>query len=119
MDTNGSTGKKKTGDRVAAEVNPTEDITSVSANISKLTKQQVVEKFRRDPKDTGSPEVQIALLTHRLGVLSKHFGGHPKDYHSQRGMMGIVSQRKQLLQYLKGESVERYRSTLTALGLRK
>lgn len=119
METNGSPGKKKSGDRVASEASPVEELKAVSTDITTLSKQQVIEKFRRDSTDTGSPEVQIALLTHRLGILSKHFGGHPQDFHSQRGMMGIVSQRKQLLQYLKGEDVERYRSTLSALGLRK
>lgn len=82
-------------------------------------KQEVVAKFRRHESDCGSPEVQIALLTKRLEKLTEHAKANAQDLHSQRGMMAIVSRRKRLLSYLKNESVERYKATLSALGLRK
>ena len=82
-------------------------------------KKQIIDDFSQHKGDTGSPEVQVALLTRRLEILTKHFSTNPKDHHSRRGMMNIISQRKQLLSYLKQESVQRYRNTLSALGLRK
>ena len=82
-------------------------------------KANIIEKFRTNDKDTGSPEVQIALLTKRLDVLAEHFKKHPQDKHSQRGLMGVVSRRKSLLAYLKREDINRYRQIVTALGLRK
>lgn len=82
-------------------------------------KSELIKKYRRNEADTGSPEVQIALLTSRLEVLGKHFGKNPKDHHSQRGMLKLISQRKSLLQYLKDEDINRYRTTISALGLRK
>jgi small subunit ribosomal protein S15 len=96
-----------------------EDLAVGALNLSKLEKQEVVSKFQRNSQDTGSPEVQIALLTRRLETLTKHFSTNPKDHHSRRGMMDIISQRKQLLQYLRREDLNRYRATLAALGLRK
>ena len=78
-----------------------------------------VEAHRRHAKDCGSPEVQIALLTKRLGVMSKHFERHIQDKHSQHGMLLLISRRKRLLSYLKNSSPDRYKSTLAALGLRK
>lgn len=83
------------------------------------SKADLIKKFGRKDSDTGSPEVQIALLTSRIEKLVKHFGSHVKDLHSQRGMMTMINQRKQLLSYLKRESVDRYRSTISALNLRK
>ena len=83
------------------------------------TKAEVIGKHRRHEKDSGSPEVQVALLTKRLEKISGHFGRHPQDKHSQRGLLRIVSRRKRLLEYLKRESVDRYRQTLSSLGLRK
>ncbi|MCO6430240.1 MAG: 30S ribosomal protein S15 [Deltaproteobacteria bacterium] len=82
-------------------------------------KQEVIAKHRINDKDTGSPEVQIALLTKRLEILTEHLKQHPQDLHTQRGMYQMVSRRKRLLNYLRNESVERYRNTLGALGLRK
>jgi small subunit ribosomal protein S15 len=84
-----------------------------------VEKTQVVEKFRVHEKDTGSPEVQIALLTKRLEQLTEHFKRHPQDKHSKRGLLAVVSKRKRLLQYLMGEDVNRYRSVISSLGLRK
>jgi small subunit ribosomal protein S15 len=83
------------------------------------TKQQIVEKFRLHPEDVGSPEVQIALLTDRIKNLTTHFETNKEDKHSKHGMMKLISRRKALLSYLKNENIERYRSTLAALGLRK
>jgi small subunit ribosomal protein S15 len=94
--------------------------TAVGAvSLSGMEPQEVIKKYQINSQDTGSPEVQVALLTRRLEILTKHFSTNPKDHHSRRGMMNIISQRKQMLAFLRGESVERYRNTLSALGLRK
>ncbi|RLG11259.1 30S ribosomal protein S15 [Candidatus Pacearchaeota archaeon] len=82
-------------------------------------KQQIIEKFRRHPKDTGSPEVQIALLTARIKQLEEHLKVHKKDYHSRRGLMKIIGKRRALLNYLKRTDFTRYKQLLTALGLKK
>jgi small subunit ribosomal protein S15 len=70
-------------------------------------------------KDTGSPEVQIALLTERINYLTEHFKTHKKDHHSRRGLIRLVNQRKSLLDYIKGEDMERYRQLIERLGIRK
>lgn len=82
-------------------------------------KAQVIEKFRTHPSDTGSPEVQVALITERINGLTEHFKTHQKDHHSRRGLLMLVSQRKQLLEYLKRKNVERYKGLIKELGLRK
>jgi small subunit ribosomal protein S15 len=82
-------------------------------------KTDIVEKFRLHPTDTGSPEVQVALLTERIVGLTEHFKTHKKDHHSRRGLLLLVSQRKSLLIYLKSKNVERYQSLIKALGIRK
>ena len=82
-------------------------------------KQEIVVEHRRGSSDTGSPEVQIALLTDRISYLTEHFQGHVKDHQSRRGLLKLVGQRKRLLAYLKRESAERYRSLIGKLGLRK
>ena len=82
-------------------------------------KAQLITKFRRHQSDTGSPEVQIALLTERISSLTDHFKTHVKDHHSRRGLLMLVSQRRRLLDYLRSLSVERYRSVITELGIRK
>lgn len=87
--------------------------------ISGATKQEVIEKFKKHPGDTGSPEVQIALLTARLDELSEHFKTHEKDHHSRRGLLKIVSQRRRLLAYLRRVDFERYSALIDALGLRR
>ncbi len=87
--------------------------------ISTETKKQVVSDFQRQDGDTGSPEVQIALLTRRISELSEHFKDHSKDHHSRRGLLKIVSQRRRLLDYLKRDDVERYAALLGRLGLRR
>jgi small subunit ribosomal protein S15 len=82
-------------------------------------KREIIEKFRRHESDTGSPEVQIALLTERINHLTEHFSIHKKDYHSRRGLMKLVGQRKRLLEYLRSKDVNRYRALIQELGLRK
>tara|TARA_Y100001934_G_C12045231_1_gene628047 strand:+ start:237 stop:509 length:273 start_codon:yes stop_codon:yes gene_type:complete len=82
-------------------------------------KTEIVEKFRLHPTDTGSPEVQVALLTKRIVGLTEHFKTHKKDHHSRRGLLLLVSQRKSLLAYLKSKNVERYQALIKELGIRK
>ena len=82
-------------------------------------KAELVGKFKTHENDTGSPEVQIALLTERIGYLTEHFKTHAKDHHSRRGLLKMVSKRRRLLNYLKKASLDRYRKTVTALNLRK
>lgn len=83
------------------------------------TKTAIVEEYRRDPKDTGSPEVQVALLTARIQHLMGHFENHKKDHHSRRGLLKMVNQRRKLLNYLKGRDQERYQALVQSLGLRR
>ena len=82
-------------------------------------KAQVVKQYQRAGNDTGSTEVQIALLTERINGLAEHFKSHVKDFHSRRGLLKMVSQRRKLLDYLMNKDVERYRSIVSRLGLRK
>ena len=82
-------------------------------------KSQVVKQYQRAGNDTGSPEVQIALLTERINGLSEHFKTHVKDFHSRRGLLKMVSQRRRLLDYLKRKDADKYRSVIERLGLRK
>ncbi|HEX4474644.1 MAG TPA: 30S ribosomal protein S15 [Polyangiaceae bacterium] len=82
-------------------------------------KQGVISKFRLHESDTGSPEVQIALLSQRIEYLTEHFKVHKKDHHSRRGLLALVSQRRRLLNYLKGSNVDRYRKVVSSLNLRK
>jgi len=83
------------------------------------SKAGVVTDFQRAKGDTGSPEVQVALLTARINDLTPHFKEHKKDHHSRRGLLRMVSQRRKLLDYLKGKNVDAYRTLITRLGLRK
>jgi len=82
-------------------------------------KGEVIGRFRQHASDTGSPEVQIALLTERVTHLSDHFKTHVKDHHSRRGLLKMVSQRRRLLEYLKRSDVGRYRKVIAELGIRK
>jgi len=82
-------------------------------------KQAIIQDNKQNEKDTGSPEVQISLLTARIEDLNKHFGSHKKDFHSRRGLIGLVNQRKKLLDYLKKRNLNRYRALIQKLGLRK
>lgn len=88
-------------------------------SLSKEVKEKVVSDFAIKSGDTGSPEVQVALLTERIKTLTEHFKIHKKDHHSRKGLLLMVSQRKSLLGYLKGKDVERYRTLISRLGLRK
>lgn len=82
-------------------------------------KSQVIVEFRTHDSDTGSPEIQIALLTKRIQHLTDHFKGNPKDHHSRRGLLRLVSRRRRLLDYTRRQDEERYRKIIQALGLRK
>jgi len=82
-------------------------------------KAQIVKDYQRKQSDTGSPEVQIALLSARITELTEHFKVHVKDHHSRRGLLRMVSQRRKLLDYLKRSNVEKYRTLIDRLGLRK
>lgn len=82
-------------------------------------KSRIVGEYRVHETDTGSPEVQVALLTNRISELTEHFKIHTKDHHSRRGLLKLVGRRRRLLDYLKGKHLERYRATIERLGLRK
>ena len=82
-------------------------------------KLAIIKEYGKNEQDTGSPEVQVALLTARINELNEHFKNHPKDHHSRRGMLKMIGQRKGLLAYLKEIDIERYRSLIERLGLRK
>ena len=87
--------------------------------ISKEQKEQIVADYGRTAGDTGSPEVQIAILTARINELTEHLKIHKKDHHSRRGLFKMVGQRRGLLEYLKKNDIERYRSLIERLGIRK
>jgi len=87
--------------------------------LSAGAKKEVIERFKVHETDTGSPEVQIALLTSRIQYLTDHFKIHKKDHHSRRGLLKLVGQRRRLLNYLKKKDVEKYRTLIQELGIRK
>lgn len=87
--------------------------------LQREVKQELISKYKTHDGDTGSPEVQIALLTKRIEGLTEHFKSHVKDNHSRRGLLKMVSQRRQLLDYLKRQNVERYQQVIAKLGIRK
>ncbi len=87
--------------------------------LAKETKEQIVSDFRTHDADTGSPQVQVALLSKRINELTDHFKTHKKDNHSRRGLLKMVSQRRSLLDYLKRKDIERYHEVVTRLGLRR
>ena len=87
--------------------------------ISKEQKAQIIAEYGRGEGDTGSPEVQIAILTARINDLTDHLKANPKDHHSRRGLLKMVGQRRGLLAYLKKKDIERYRALIERLGLRK
>ena len=88
-------------------------------SLTKDRKTEIISSFQAHPSDTGSPEVQIAILSERIGYLTEHFKSHAKDHHSRRGLMMIVGQRRRLLDYLKSKDVKRYRGLIDKLGIRK
>jgi small subunit ribosomal protein S15 len=85
----------------------------------KASKTQTIEDYRTHETDTGSPEVQVALLTQRINELTEHFKIHAKDHHSRRGLLQLVGRRRRLLDYLKKQDFERYRTTIERLSIRK
>lgn len=83
------------------------------------TKKEIIDRFRIHDKDTGSPEVQVAILSNRIHYLTDHFKTHKKDHHSRRGLLKLVGQRRRLLNYLKKTDLSRYQTIIKELGLRK
>ncbi|HSS28912.1 MAG TPA: 30S ribosomal protein S15 [Usitatibacter sp.] len=88
-------------------------------SVTTADKARILSEYQRAKGDTGSPEVQVALLTERINMLAEHFKSHVKDFHSRRGLLTLVSQRRSLLDYLKRSNNEAYRSLIERLGLRK
>ena len=88
-------------------------------SIDKAKKRELIESYRVHERDSGSPEVQIALLTERISSLTEHFKVHKKDHHSRRGLLKLVAQRKKLINYLKASDKKRYDTLIGRLGLRK
>jgi len=87
--------------------------------ITKEKKQAIISEYATKEGDTGSPEVQVAILTHRINELIEHLKANPKDFHSRRGLLKMVGQRRNMLAYLKDKDIERYRSLIARLNLRK
>jgi small subunit ribosomal protein S15 len=88
-------------------------------SLSSEAKQGVIEEYSRGEADTGSPEVQVALLSKRISELTEHFGEHKKDHHSRQGLLKMVNKRRKLLDYLKSKDQDRYRELISSLGLRR
>ena len=88
-------------------------------DLTKLTKQEIIEKFGQAEGDTGSPEVQIAILTNKINYLTEHLKVHKKDHHSRRGLLKMVGKRRGLLNYLMEKDIERYRKIIALLGIRR
>lgn len=87
--------------------------------MTKERKQEIIKEFGRDEHDTGSPEVQIAILTDRINHLTEHLRSHQKDHHSRRGMLMLIGRRRGLLDYLKSKDIEAYRQLIAKLGIRR
>ena len=87
--------------------------------LTKERKTEIITSYKIHPSDTGSPEVQIAILSRRIDDLTQHFNAFPKDHHSRRGLLRMVGNRRRLLDYLKGTDAERYRELINRLGIRK
>ncbi len=88
-------------------------------SLEKQEKQNIIKGYSRHPSDTGSPEVQVAILSNRIAYLTEHFKTHTKDHHSRRGLLKLVNQRRRLLQYLQRIDTGRYKDLIKRLGLRK
>jgi len=108
-----------TSDKVTDAKVITAEAAGTSGKLAALSRAQIIKKFGTAETDTGSPEVQIALLTHTIERVAGHVKKFEMDRHSQRGMMAMISRRKKLLSYLKNMNVDRYRKAIGALGLRK
>ena len=87
--------------------------------LDKATKTELIDKFKTHEGDTGSPEVQIAILTYKINYLNEHLKEHKKDHHSRRGLLKMVGQRRSLLNYLKKKDIDRYRTIIKSLGIRR
>ena len=87
--------------------------------LAKEAKSELIQQYKTHDRDTGSPEVQIAILTNRITYLTEHFRGHSKDHHSRRGLLMMVSRRRRLLDYLRRCDEERYKAVITRLGIRR
>lgn len=87
--------------------------------LTAATKAELIKEYQLEDGDTGSPEVQVALLTHNINTLQGHFGEHKKDHHSRRGLIRMVNQRRKLLDYLRGKDAPRYTNLIQRLGLRR
>lgn len=87
-------------------------------SITAEKKKELIEEYKTHESDTGSPEVQVAILTHRISHLTEHFKTHAKDFHGKRGLLKLVGQRRSLLLYLKRTDIERYRALIARLGIR-
>ena len=88
-------------------------------SLSSEAKSNIIKEYARGDADTGSPEVQVALLSARISELTEHFGEHKKDHHSRQGLLKMVNKRRKLLDYLKGKDQDRYRELISRLGLRR
>lgn len=88
-------------------------------SLDSATKQQIISEYGSSPTDTGSPEVQVAMLTRRISDLTEHLKAHKHDHHSRRGLLILVGQRRRLLQYLQRTDIERYRAIIDRLGIRR
>jgi small subunit ribosomal protein S15 len=88
-------------------------------SVTKDQKRSIIDQHRQHEHDTGSPEIQVALLTERINQLTEHFKVHQKDHHSRRGLLKMVGKRRRLLEYLKGKDISRYQSLIRELGLRR
>jgi small subunit ribosomal protein S15 len=106
----------------ASRLGPLENLPEQEGIIMSITltrKHEVIEEYKTHGNDTGSPEVQVAVLTERINALTDHFKTHTKDHHSRRGLLRLVSKRKALLGYLRDNNIERYRALIKRLGLRR
>ena len=106
-------------DLAVLALNKTYYLQEVMMSLRKEDKDKIIKEFQTSPRDTASPQVQVALLTSRLVYLNKHFKSNKKDHHSRRGLMKMVGQRRQLLNYLQHSNKEEYKSLITKLGIRK
>jgi small subunit ribosomal protein S15 len=100
-------------------LNASDDPGGKKMGLASAKKQKIIEKFKQHESDTGSPEVQVALLSERISYLTDHFKSHAKDHHSRRGLLKLVGRRRRLLDYLKKKDFDRYRALIKELGLRK
>jgi small subunit ribosomal protein S15 len=109
--------KRKEESNKATRLPPQEGVSILSQTVE--VKKQIIDEYRTHDGDTGSPEVQVALLTNRITELTEHFKVHKKDHHGRRGLLKLVGRRRRLLEYVKRQDIERYRELIQRLGLRR